>query len=126
MSKGVPQVRSPAARSRLRGTGRNCRCKGGESRARQQRWKQGHIPIWGGGVIYGAVLQPLLYHPCTSLVCQSERTSEAPPLCQKAREGVQEGLMAAFLSLVTENAREEVLLDVGEGRNGSDSVQVVR
>lgn len=111
--------------------GAGCAGQGEAAGARVERaergssaWKQGHIPILGGGgVIYGAVLQPLLYHPCTPLVCQSERTSEAPPLRQKAREGLQEGLMAAFLSLVTENAREEVLSDVGEGRNGSDSVQ---
>lgn len=76
-------------------------------------------------IIYGAILQPLLFHPCTPLVCQLERTFEAPPVSQEAREELQEGLVEAFLALVRENAREEVLLDVEEGRNCSDSIQEV-
>lgn len=59
-----------------------------------------------------------LYSPCLS-----ERTSEAPAVCWEAREGLKKVLMEVFLALVRENAREGLVLNVGEGINCSDSVQ---
>lgn len=118
-----PAGRSRCPRSSLRGTGRNCRCEGGEQSEAAALETGSCSHLEGRSIIYRAVLQPLLCHPYAPLVCQWERTSEAPPARGEAREGLQEGLMEAFLDLVRENVREEVLLDVGEGGNCSDSIQ---
>lgn len=101
---------SPAARGRgapeagCVGWGETAGARGGEQRKAAVLEAGPHSRLERGFIIYGAVLQPLLCHPCTPNVCQLERTSEVPPASWEAREGLQEGLMEVFLALVRENA----------------------
>lgn len=123
MWKGVHKCAVLLPGAEVHRTGRNCCCKGGEQSEAAALEMGSYSSLEGGVIIYGAVLQTLLYLPCTPLVCRLEMTSEALPVSQEAREELQKVLMEEFLALVRENAREEMVLDMGEGRGCSDLSQ---